>query len=146
MRYMEIPPTYASSVPSPEPTSGLVAVPNLYGLAEPESRASLKAAGLVCRTQGTGTVVTNQVPKAGSRVAAGTTVVVYFGPEELYNLEGDFVEVPDVTGKTLKEAAVLLGARGLTVQPMGRGVVARQEPLGGASAMKGSPVTIFLEE
>jgi len=146
MRYMEIPPTYAASVPSPESDSGLRVVPNLFGLAQPEARASLKAAELVCRAQGAGAVVTNQVPKAGSRVAAGTTVVVYFGPEPLYNLEDDFVEVPDVTGKTLKEAAILLGARGLTVQPMGRGVVARQEPLGGASAPKGSAVTIFLEE
>ena len=122
------------------------AVPDLLGLAEDESRASLKASGLVCRAQGTGAVATNQVPKAGSRVAAGTTVVVYFGPEELYNLEGDFVEVPDVTGKTLKEAVILLGAKGFTVQPMGRGIVAQQQPLGGASARKGSAVTIFLEE
>jgi len=146
MRYMEIPPTYAAAVPSPESGSSLVVVPDLVGRAELESRASLKAAGLVCRAEGAGAVVTNQVPKAGSRVAAGTTVVVYFGPEQLYNLEDDFVEVPDVTGKTLKEAAILLGARGLTVQPVGRGVAARQAPLGGASARKGSAVTIFLEE
>ena len=146
MRYMEIPPTYSATVPSQQSTSSFVTVPDLLGLALPESMSSLKAVGLVGRAEGAGAVVTNQVPKAGSRVAGGTTVVVYFGPEQLYNLEGDFVEVPDVTGKTLKEAAILLGARGLTVQPMGRGIVARQQPLGGASVRRGSAVTIFLEE
>ncbi len=146
LRYMEIPPLDAAKAPSLQTPSGLASVPDVLGKTPKESLAVLHAAGFAARTEGAGDVATNQVPKAGSRVAAGTTVVVYFGPEELYNRGDDFVEVPDVTGKTLKEAALLLGARGLAVQPEGSGIVSRQHPSPGASVRRGSAVTIVLEE
>ncbi len=146
LRYMEIPPMDVAGAPTQQLASIVATVPDVIGKTNQESLAMLRAAGFGVRAEGAGDVATNQVPKAGSRVAAGTTVVVYFGPEELYDLEDDFVEVPDVTGKTLKEAVLLLGARGLAVQPEGRGIVSRQQPSAGAAVRRGSAITITLEE
>ncbi|MCR4425748.1 MAG: penicillin-binding transpeptidase domain-containing protein [Firmicutes bacterium] len=145
LRYMEIPPTYAlGSVAPPEPAQ--VTVPNVTGMTGDEAAAIMYSARLGMRAEGTGPIVTNQVPKAGSQVNAGTTVIVYFGHEELYNLESIEVEVPDVTGKTLKEAALVLGARGLGVAPKGSGIVRSQDPPAGTRVRKGTAITIFLKD
>lgn len=146
-RYMEIPPSYAVGMPQGTAGSGNnVFVPDVTGKSRAEAEAGLKEVGLLWRHEGIGDVVTNQVPKAGSQVGAGTTVIVYFGHEELYNREDVEIQVPDVIGKTLKEAALVLGARGLGVDPSGKGLVVRQTPAPGTHVKKGAIVTIFLEE
>jgi len=146
-RYMELPPAYAVGTPQGSAgSSRIVTVPEVTGKSRAEAEAELKGAGLLARYEGDGDIVTNQVPKAGSQVAEGTAVIVYFGHEELYNLDGTEAQVPDVIGKTLKEAALILGARGLGVDPSGRGLVVRQSPAPGTHVKKGTAVTIYLED
>lgn len=60
--------------------------------------------------------------------------------------EDGTVMVPSVQGLSLKAAVAVLKESGLAVSPQGRGRVVRQHPAAGASAPKGTAVTIYLEE
>jgi stage V sporulation protein D (sporulation-specific penicillin-binding protein) len=147
LRYLEIPPTIGTATGT---TSGAAAakvtVPDLTGLDRAEVESKLKGARLGFRYEGVGETAMVQSPKAGAKVDAGTTIIVYFGTEEMYNLDSTRAVVPDLAGKTLKEAALLLGARGLAVHPVGTGKVVRQQPSAGSEVARGASVTIYLEE
>ncbi|MEA4882932.1 MAG: penicillin-binding transpeptidase domain-containing protein [Clostridia bacterium] len=143
LRYLELPPTYGPTGSSVKKT---VTVPNVVGKSADDANSILSAAKLSTRAEGSGSVATEQTPKAGARVDAGTTVVVYFTPAERYNPDDAEVEVPDVIGRTLKDAALLLGARGLSVNPVGKGLVVREEPAAGTVVKADTMVTIYLED
>jgi beta-lactam-binding protein with PASTA domain len=64
----------------------------------------------------------------------------------MYNLDSTTAVVPNLVGKSLKEAALLLGAKGLAVNPVGTGFVARQDPAPGTEVPLGAAVTLYLEE
>ena len=54
-------------------------VPDVTGMGLAEARKSLADAGFTVRVTGEGEAVTDQLPKAGATVAAGTTVILYAG-------------------------------------------------------------------
>ncbi len=147
LRYLEIPPTFgAADGTTSSAAASKIAVPDLTGLDRAEVESALARAKLGFRYEGVGEVAMVQSPKAGVKVDSGTTVIVYFGTEEMYNLDSTRAVVPDLAGKTLKEAALLLGARGLAVNPVGAGTVVRQVPSAGSEVVRGASVTIYLEE
>lgn len=146
LRYLEIPPTIGSTLPAAGAKGTSITVPDVIGMQRTEVEATLRGGRLEFRYEGIGEVARVQVPRAGAVVEAGTTVIVYFGTEEMYNSEGVQVIVPDLKGKTLKEAALLLGARGLAVHPVGKGFVVRQDPPDGTELHRGASVTIYLGE
>ena len=84
-------------------------VPGLLGLGLEEAEKTLREAGFSCRTQGSGSRVTAQLPHEGALVAQGSTVILYAGesPVESSSL------VPELTGLRYEEARDLLGSRGL---------------------------------
>lgn len=55
------------------------------------------------------------------------------------------VAVPDVRGKTIREAARLLSQTGLYLIPEGSGVAVRQSPIPGSPAVKGTEITVYFE-
>ncbi|MCU0355164.1 MAG: penicillin-binding transpeptidase domain-containing protein [Cytophagales bacterium] len=55
-------------------------------------------------------------------------------------------QVPDVTGMTLRDALYILENRGLRVRYQGRGRVVRQSQTPGAMALRGSTISLALQE
>ena len=68
-----------------------------------------REAGLAARSEGTGDIVTGQLPGKGTVVASGTTVLVYTGAPP----EPEEETVPELTGLTYSEAREALFAEGL---------------------------------
>jgi len=149
LRYMDVPPT--SPVESGTAAEGtgqaqLVAVPDLVGRQAADAEKSLVSEfGLQARTKGSGDVVRDQTPRPGARVPRGTTVVLYLDMGELYNEVGTDAVVPDLAGKTMKDAALLLSQVGLRLQVEGTGIATAQDPKPGTRAPKGSVVIVRFE-
>lgn len=146
LRYLEIPPQLPlMNRPGdiqPKPTEE-VKVPSLLNLPVPEAERVARSAGLSLRVDGGGPTITRQLPPPGVMVVKGTTVAAEAKPE--VPLGPGLVTVPDLTRKTLREAADILAQRNLQVRFSGTGVVVRQEPLPGGRVPVGSAVTLQLE-
>ncbi len=129
-----------------------MAVPNVVGKSEDDAADALNNAGFkVKRTHANsanvdkGDVI-SQDPSGGSDAAKGDTVTIVIsdGPET--------ADVPDVVGKTEAAAKAALIDAGFkvnvveeeTVDPTDDGTVIDQSPNGGATATKGSTVTITI--
>lgn len=120
LKYMEIPP---SSTVVNEPPK-IVEVPSLLGLTPQEASELLDTSGLLIRFVGNGDTIQNQTPKAGANVPLHTQILSYLGGQEA---EGE-VTVPDLTGKTMREAGEVLGWLGLKMNSSGSGVAVSQDP------------------
>ncbi|MEW6448400.1 MAG: stage V sporulation protein D [Bacillota bacterium] len=116
-----------------------VTVPEVVNLPLDEAVQSLKAAGLGFSLRGEGDVVRAQVPQGGATVLSGTRVVLELRPVPR---DGTEVTVPDVTGLTIKEAAILLEQVGLTLVPTGSGVARVQQPAAGRKVKRGHQIRV----
>ena len=85
------------------------AVPSLTGKTPEDAVKLLREAGLSAKIEGTGGIITGQLPGRGTVVASGTTVILYTG--EIAEPEEE--TVPELTGLTYAEARNALFARGL---------------------------------
>ena len=92
-----------------------------------------------------GVVGTTTIASGQYAVPKGTSVVVYFENQDILLEDEDYVVVPNVIGKTLKEAAMVLGAKGLAVIPGGSGTVSAQTPVAGTVVKRGAAVELYLE-
>jgi stage V sporulation protein D (sporulation-specific penicillin-binding protein) len=120
LKYMQIAP--ALSVENEAPR--MVNVPNLTGLTVDEASEILDSSGLLIRFVGSGGEILNQTPKAGAQVPLHTQILAYIGGQETQ----DEVTVPDLTGKSMREAGEILGWLGLNMTSSGSGVAVRQDP------------------
>lgn len=116
-----------------------VTVPEVVNLPLHEAVRSLRASGLGFTLRGEGDVVRAQVPQGGAAVLSGTRVVL-----QLKGVPGTETEVtvPDVTGLTIKDAAVLLEKVGLTMAPSGSGVARVQKPAAGTKVRRGQLINV----
>ena len=136
LNYLNIPP---STVPEEE-EAVLVEVPNLINLPMDDyTNELLESRGLVVRYIGEGEKVLNQTPKAGAKVPLHTQVLVYLGGTD--KTDGE-VEVPDLQGKTIREAGEILGWLGLHLNSTGSGVAVRQDPAPHSFVAPGSVVNV----
>ena len=125
-----------------------VTVPGVVEMALSEAQAALSAQGFSSSADGSGTVIA-QAPQAGARVPEGTQVQLYTSePGESYELETEETVVPDLMGKNAGQAYAALRESGLTIQAAGapRGKVVSQNPAAGRSVLRGSSVSVVLEE
>ena len=127
---------------------GQVAVPVVIGQPADEARATLDEAGFDVKTElveneGDPNIVFAQDPVAGTKIDKGDTVTIRVskGPGA--------VEVPDVVGRKVDEAARILETAGFAVQtaqeaddeaPVGE--VIDQDPASGEEAPKGSTINL----
>ena len=121
-----------------------VTVPNLVGTEWSSAQVQLNIKGLkhqlaASETDQTAAAVTYQYPRAGAKVAYGTTVYLY---TDTY--EGSQTEVPDVAGKSADFARQMLSAAGLNcvVEGSAGGTVQAQSEAAGSSVQRGTIVTI----
>ncbi|RPF46786.1 stage V sporulation protein D (sporulation-specific penicillin-binding protein) [Thermodesulfitimonas autotrophica] len=117
-----------------------VTVPEVVDLPVHEAIERLRAAGLRFTVRGQGDVVRAQVPQGGATVLTGTKVILELkaAPEG-----GPEVAVPDLTGLTIKDAAVLLEKMGLVLVPEGSGVAVQQTPVPGTRLRRGGSVRVI---
>jgi beta-lactam-binding protein with PASTA domain len=137
---------YLGVAPEPGEAETSALMPELEGLELTEAAARLNEAGLRMRTVGEGERVTAQLPRSGSRVAAGSQVLLYLGAAPAADLQ----PVPDLSGMSLDEARETLLERGLflrTRSPLGDGdarTVAYQSVPAGTLLRPGEVVTVTL--
>ena len=128
-----------------------VAVPDVVGATVADAQAAIEEAGLIAVVEEradddveAGLVIETN-PRAGVEVAPGTEVVtvVSTGPED--------VEVPDLLGLTVDEAAPVVEESGLAIEvvldpddPDPEGLVVEQTPAAGEVVEFGSTVTVLL--
>jgi stage V sporulation protein D (sporulation-specific penicillin-binding protein) len=120
LNYLDVPPSRAEDGEAPD----MVVVPDLLNLTLDEANERLEPAGLLVRLVGSGGMIRNQTPKPGARVPLHTQILVYLGEGR----PGEKVTVPDLTGKTMREAGEVLGWLGLQMNVSGSGVAFRQSP------------------
>lgn len=87
-------------------------VPNLIGMTADEARTALAEQGLSCRTIGDGSVITDQLPRAGAVVAASSEVILYLEATPDSTLE----TVPNLTGLSYSIARQRLAYQGLFIR------------------------------
>ncbi len=144
LRYMEIPPSMPTETKEREQQSKQAIVPNLIGQ-NPDDAARLLVAqfGLDVATKGTGAKVVHQTPAPEAKVPRGTTVILYLNQPESYNVEE--VVIPNVTGMTMKDVAIILSDLGLRMEAEGTGVAKSSHPKHGTSVKRGTIVKVRFE-
>lgn len=117
-------------------------VPNVINLPVNEAIKTLQKSGMNTRLEEVGERVADQVPKPGSRVPRGTTILLYTGAPRYI---GGEVTVPDCSGLSTVEATRLLTDVGLVINPVGTGRAVKQDPVGGSKVLPGAAVNIYFE-
>lgn len=118
-------------------------IPDISGKSVSEAESVLKAAGFDIRVKGNGKTVTDQLPKAYVKLAAGGTVVAYTDGQKAERS----ITVPSVKGMGAAEAAATLSNAGLNakikgVSGRGAAVCSGQSPEAGAIVEPGTIIAI----
>ena len=90
-------------------------VPDVIGMDEAEAGELLAEKTITYRVVGTGSVVTDQLPVAGSQVPGNSQIILYMGAEK----QATRVEVPDFIGCSVADVNYLASNAGLYVQAKG---------------------------
>ncbi len=117
-----------------------VTVPNLDNYPVEDAQRILVNLGFKVRIRGQGNVVCDQVPKGGAEVLDGTTVILDLGPQG-EPAPGE-VKVPDLQGRTIKDAGNILEKLGLKLEPVGSGLAVAQKVAPGAAVAVGTGITV----
>jgi len=102
-----------------------VVVPDLRNLYVGDAKKILMQNGLAVRVEGEGYVVTEQVPMPGAEVKKSTVVLLKVSDSRTNK---DPVTVPDLRGRTIKEATDIINAIGLNIEIEGSGYAVKQNP------------------
>lgn len=121
-----------------------VEIPDVTGMTKADAGIALDESGLKVKTSGDGDVITDQIPKAHTKVTQGSTVVIY--------TEGTSAErsvaVPDVIGETPAAANTTLENNGLNAKIKGVSKYGRnatcisQSPVEGTMVEPGTVVSL----
>ena len=120
LKYLNIP---SSKTPVNEAPK-MVEVPDLINLSLDQAENRLETSGLLVKLIGSGNSILNQTPKSGAKVPLHTQILVYLGGGEAQ----DEVDVPDLSGKSMREAGEILGWLGLRMNFSGSGLATGQDP------------------
>ena len=121
-------------------------MPMTLGKSLDDAVKAVEDASLRYRTIGSGDVVTNQLPAAGSSIAAGTQVILYLDAE----ISSDTERMPELSGMTYDEARDTLSYYGLYISSRSavtdpqKQIVSSQSLPTGADLQHGSIVEVTL--
>ncbi|MFO7152636.1 MAG: stage V sporulation protein D [Bacillota bacterium] len=119
-----------------------VKVPDVRNLYIEDAKQLLAKHKLSARVEGEGLVVYDQVPEPDSKVSAGSTVLLKVSDAKT---DKNPATVPDLTGRTMREASEILNAVGLRIDIKGSGFAVKQNPPAGAEVEIGTVVQVFFE-
>ncbi len=132
----------APSPPASLPATAAVSMlPDVNRMPVYQAMQKLRAAGFAPRVVGDPTIVTRQFPLAGTELKRGASVTLY--TNSYTASRGDSVAVPDLTGKSLREAVADLVQYNLKVKVTGSGIVRSQVPGPGTFVTYGSVCEIL---
>ncbi len=121
-----------------------ILVPDVMGKAPDKAKQTIESAGLKVRIIGEGDRVTEQMPKANTKVSQNSTIVLYTDK----NIGKQMVAVPSVVGCAPAAANKILTDAGLNVKikgvsnTSGTAICAGQLPIGGTEVEAGTVVTL----
>ena len=141
LQYLKVNPQPAAAV-NPGDSETHVQVPSVINLSIPEAVKELEKAGLVARVEELGDRVADQIPKPGSRVPASGGVLLYTMTPRYTSGE---ITVPDLTGRTVREASDALAELGLAISPVGTGKASKQDPVPGSKVTVGTSIVTYFE-
>ncbi|MDF2874894.1 MAG: spoVD 1 [Sporomusa sp.] len=143
LQYLKVTPQPTAGSAKPGAPDTHVLVPSVINLNVPEAIKELEKSGLIPRIEESGDRVADQIPKPGSRMPTGSGVLLYTMTPRY--LAGE-VTVPDLTGRTPREASDILAELGLVINPKGAGGNAvKQDPLPGSIVLSGTSITTYFE-
>jgi stage V sporulation protein D (sporulation-specific penicillin-binding protein) len=119
-------------------SSQMVIVPNVQNYPAAEAEKILKENKLTANPLNEGQIVRDQIPSPGSRVLPQTAVNLLFYEET----EPIMVTVPNLIGKSMRDASTLVSEIGLQFRPKGSGIAVRQNPAVGARVPIGSVIEV----
>ena len=144
LRYYQIEPTETGELIDEIVTANEVdnnaqtmVMPNVSGLSGMEAIEFFKEEGLNPIVQTQGSQMYAYLPPAGTEVTVGSDVYLYCADESQAS-----VEIPDLTGKTIKEADLILSGAGLEMTVEGNGIAYEQMPAAGVLVGRGSSVSV----
>jgi stage V sporulation protein D (sporulation-specific penicillin-binding protein) len=122
LNYLNVPSSQTQVNTQPK----MVEVPDLVNLSLDDANDELERSGLLVKIIGSGGTILNQTPKPGAKVPLHTQILLYLGGGG----EGqrNEVVVPDLTGKSMREAGEILGWLNLRMNFSGSGIAVSQEP------------------
>jgi stage V sporulation protein D (sporulation-specific penicillin-binding protein) len=143
LKYMGIEPVFEDET---QKIAQKVEVPDVEGLDLAQAAVILKEVGLNYIVEESGTVVKAQVPRFGAVILPNSMVLLYLGaegndesaPEDI----DDLVSVPDVIGKSIREANNILVSEDLTLRIEGQGIAYEQVPEAGTMVEPETVVTV----
>ena len=118
-----------------------VTMPEVTGMNVKDAKAILRESGIDAVTDGTQSVVTGQLPPAGTTVQEGFCAMLYVTGALAPTAE-EFTQVPDVIGLPVRESAQAMRSAGLALDAQGDGIAVKQSPAAGTYAAAGDTVTV----
>lgn len=131
LRYLNVKPRGIKQAPT-------LQVPNVRNMDLANAQKLIMSSKLQYIVEGNGNTVIDQMPKPGAVVEENSTVILYLND---YGLNKKVV-VPDLIGKTAKEATELLNSLGLKIKINGAGNAHNQNPQKGTIVEKGTTVEV----
>ncbi len=119
-----------------------IMVPKVEGLNIQDATTILIKNNLKFDIKGEGIIVEKQYPPHGSEVPAGAKVILTL---KNHVISKDFVILPDLKGKSIREASQILHFMDLQLEIEGEGFAIKQEPLPGTRVKKGSIIKVYFE-
>lgn len=118
-------------------------LPDVQNKTVAQAQKILEDAGFTCSTtSASDSIVSEQVPKPGTKLLKGSIVKLYTSS----NSDRTSVEVPSVKGLTATKAKNALLNKNLNVNIVGSGKVVSQDPIAGTNVEEGTVVTITLKD
>ncbi|MBN1290921.1 MAG: PASTA domain-containing protein [Candidatus Latescibacteria bacterium] len=113
-----------------------VQIPDVTGSKVSDAVVKLRDLGLIADVSGDSTLVVNQFPLAGACVNTGSTVTLY--SDTSTTIKTGRIMVPDLVGKSMREAIQELVRNNLDVKVKGSGIVKKQNPSAGVFVEHGT--------
>jgi stage V sporulation protein D (sporulation-specific penicillin-binding protein) len=137
--YLEIPSDDLTTT-----TSSNITLPDVRNKTVAEAKKTLENLGLTVVYSGSDTsaLVTDQVPKPGTSLLEGSTVVIYSSGNEARIS----TTVPNLKDMTLSQAKSALKAKNLNIHVTGSGTVVSQDPSSGTTVEEGTVINVTLQQ
>lgn len=118
-------------------------LPNVVNKTVAEAKKLIEKAGFECEISGNSEdLVTEQTPKAGTKLLEGATVLLYTKGNDTKVSQ----TVPNLKGKTVSEAKAALKEKNLNIKINGSGIVVSQDIAAKTSVEEGTVIGVTLQK